>query len=265
MIITNRSSLHPVQDSMHVSDNEKKTDGAVDSSACSSAVQTVLGSGLSGVKNVGTSFDNINLNKELPSVSDNQLFRKEFLKVNVLSPDALAESRNHRKNASHTIPSTISHDRSLAVSQQCIDHIVEKILPDIDSSYQVALTTYENIKSLDPLVSGAAKEALVDIENEKKALQDEVLGLYQQCENIKDSLGQGQHASGSQYLIFSLIFKISFSFNDVERLLDHVSLKDSFFEFAHADENQPAVIALYAMLNKNCTQSLESEMTHFMG
>ncbi|KNC09794.1 hypothetical protein AC791_14320 [Klebsiella sp. RIT-PI-d] len=149
--------------------------------------------------------------------------------------------------------------------QQDINHITDSLLPQSDVSYQSALTLFQNIASYHNASDAEKiKELLMATRAEKEQLQDHAISLFLRSESInsvtEDFTDKDQLTLDKQYSLFESIFKVSYSFDDVERLLDASSVKDQFLEFASQDENKNKLGDLFSGLIKNSVRSLQEEM-----
>ena len=247
MITINKSLLCPVPDnsltSVEVNNGIKSVNDAVDVLPNNSSFSHEL----TGVRNV-----NQTINAHFVAdhfLQTKGLFAQEFLSVGPI----LCE---------HTVTNSVDTTQRSGLLR--ISQIVNDLLPKFDSSYQISRTVYENTDKANFLEEMSAQQVFSKASLQKENLQKEAMTLYvQHHPDLAGVLKNDAIESAVMEILppfFTLIFNLSFSYDDVERLLDSTGIKNYFLEFAKDDRNQDQVSALFQILNVNSARSLENEM-----
>ncbi|WP_230350817.1 hypothetical protein [Lelliottia sp. WAP21] len=245
-----KSSLCPVQDNSLTPEEVNKGCKSEQRGVEDSVNNSALNRELSEVKNGDKKFTpSLEKAREMPTSG---IFAKDFRGAGALLSDERVLPTD--------CPSQVNgHLR--------INNIVTALLPKFDCSYQIARTSYENVDMCDALASESAKQSLLKASTEKQNLQKEAITLFiQQFPDTGDALQYDAVVSpgkDSVYPLFSFVFSLSYSYQDVEYLLDFVGLKNSFINFANNIQNHDQVNDLYQALNTNSANSLAKEMIHY--
>lgn len=152
--------------------------------------------------------------------------------------------------------------------QKRIDNIANVLLPKADTLHQLARSAYENVNPEDKVAVGQAKQNVIDSHTQKLNLQNEaILTFYQtnaRLHNVNAAQNVGYVANSDYTPLFSLIFTLSSSFEDVETLLDHTMARAPFLEFAANTDNQHKVTELFQILWGNSRRSLDNEIMRIL-
>lgn len=246
MITFNKNLLRAIHNNSLTSVDTQKDPGLVNDCHNTSQKRISFKSELSEVKNVAKSLSNT-VKMGTASSSKVGIFHN-LHHVNVLA------------SGSSVI---IGKDCQRIEPKSRIEEIVNVSLPNIDTIFQVARTSYDNAYMSD-------KPGLVEVERiysmadaQKRGLQDEAISLFYQ-ENIVSSYNLNSRLDKQVildvYPLFSLIFSLSYSFDDVEKLLDRTFSKESFLKYVDNDSNHQKICKLYEILWANSKRSLDNEI-----
>lgn len=248
MITKSTSSPRSIQDNALISTNKKINDFCEFDKGNAPAKETSLSTKLAEVKNTDVF---LSKNQAIESPTPHfGTFASDFKRVGEGLPDnaVLKEKEHFHINVQHNI-----------------DHITDSLLPQYDVSYQSALTLFQNIGSHhNASYVEKIKELLIGTRAQKEQLQDHAMSLFLQSDlknnntvNFNDKV---QMTADKQYSLFECIFKISYSFDDIERLLSASSSKDLFLKFSSEDKNKNKLDKLFSILTANSVKSLHEEM-----
>lgn len=155
-------------------------------------------------------------------------------------------------------------ERLMVEGQKRLDKIIHILLPEAETSYQLARSVYENVNPENKAAVDQAKQTVINATTQKMHLQNEAIAtFYQTSARLNDphiSHSAGHNASSDYSPLFSLIFALSSSFEDVETLLEHTTTRTAFSEFAANTHNERKVSELFQILGSNSRRSLENEI-----
>lgn len=246
MTTINKNLLRAIQNNSLTSVDTQKEPGLVNDCHDTSQKRTSFDSELSEVKNVTKSLSNM-------------------VRVGTMSSSkgGISQDLHHVNVLVSGSPHMIGEERQRIETQRRVDGIVNVFLPNIDTTFQVARTLYDNAKMSDKpgLVDAERIYTIADVQ--KRDLQDEAISLFYQenrlsSYNLNSRLEKQVTLDG--YPLFSLIFSLSYSFDDVERLLDRTFAKESFLQFVTNDSNRQKICELYGILGGNTKNSLDNEI-----
>lgn len=246
MTTINKNLLRAIQNNSLTSVDTQKDPGLVNDCHDTPQKRTSFDSELSEVKNVAKSLSNMVSVGTTPS-----------------SKGGISQDLHHVNVLVSGSPLMIGEERQRVETQRRVNEIVNVILPNIDTTFQVARTLYDNAEMSD-------KPGLVEVERiytiadaQKRDLQDEAISLFYQ-ENTVSNYNLNSRLEKQmildEYPLFSLIFSLSYSFDDVERLLDKTFSKESFLQFVTNDSNHQKICELYGILGGNAKNSLDNEI-----
>lgn len=246
MATINKNLLRAIQNDLLTSGNIPKNSELVNDSFDSFHGYSSFDSELSEVKNVSKSLSN--MAKIGTTVCFKGGISQDLLCLHVLRSDSVL---------------AIGKDRLRVETQKRIDEIVNVCLPKVDVTYQVARTLCDNAAMGDKSALIEAEHIFTMADLQKRDLQDEALSLFNQ-ENILnrhityDRLNE--QISLKEYSLFLLIFRLSYSFDDVDQLLSRTCSKDLFRHFVANVNNTQKVLELYEILGENTRNSLDNEI-----
>jgi len=210
---------------------------------------TPFNSELSEGKNVFKSFGKGNIHQPTPAVKG--FFAKSFSGVRIASGKGNV---------------IIVNDKACVDNQKRIDDIVNVLLPEADTLFQTARTIHDNadtneLNELNGLVAfNKSTQYLLAMQAKKINLQNEAVTLFKTINLISNDNNKALTDKQNAYPLFSLIFSLSYSFEDVEQLLEKTMSKATFIEFASQRGNQQRVAELYQTLSKNSSKSIDNEI-----
>ncbi len=248
MFRINRNLNQPGQENTLTSDTVKNDSEFVDSCAGVLPRDSALNTTLVEVKNVCKKLDSVVVNDSSPL--EKGIFIKQGTAV--VSPAEIIATQAERPQ----------------VDEKRIHDIINILLPKADTSYQLARTTYENRDIKDSLATENIENICRTTLKQKQSLQSEAISLFTQRSTPATAVASGdnteQQPIDNMHPLFTLIFYLSFSHEDVNFLLNSSGTTAHFLNFANEDCNREKVSNLYRALNENSSRSLDNEMVQVL-
>nr|WP_318383166.1 hypothetical protein [uncultured Enterobacter sp.] len=139
------------------------------------------------------------------------------------------------------------------VDESRLKEIVTQLLPENDLLFQTTYTSMINTADRNTPAFLAAEENYQSAYAEKVDLQNEAIRLFNllntEKTEVKDNVS-----------LYKLLFKMSYSFEEVEGLLNKANVNDHFIRYASDERNAQGVTELYTILSSNAAASVSGEL-----